>query len=545
MVSPIIKGIVAAASLAAQALLRPKPSVRSPNVPLQQSSYGVMLPIIMGTTRSSGNIIWATRAIQLKDRIGEAKGSNRDQYFVDFAVDLGKSRVERINRIWADGEIIYDQTGGSDAVIKEDLAFRLLSGDPDQEPDPLIVLDVDARLGEGSTPAYRGKSIVVFETFLIQDFANRIPNLNFEIVADQEISVVTIPSVDVSIGATIAVSAGDDNPFPDWDRGLIYFFSEGADRFYVFSIFSLQVVRQFDATLSLIPPSATWAVNPATGNLVGAVSAGGTTRNIATINSVTGEITDISPFDLGSFERDVVACHNPNAAGLVKTIYAGLHVLTIGAFPNRYDICFFDESEGTYELITTTGDLPTLGLQMSQITASAVGTSYAAIVRSEDNEIDLYGIGLSSDVIEINALSTFTFEEPPFEQVIHFGILDTLNVSEFAGASFDFDFPRIAVDTESLDVILVVSVDGTWQAARIQASGAIVWRRAVPFPPQIKAFSHARVIGGQIGWMSDNQRMILLDVSTGEFRDGFDGEDTIPTIPVVGLGQGGNTNNGI
>ena len=48
----------------------------------------------------------------------------------------------------------------------------------DQDADPLI----EAKQGDGNTPAYRGVAYVVFERFALADYGNRIPQFQFEVL---------------------------------------------------------------------------------------------------------------------------------------------------------------------------------------------------------------------------------------------------------------------------------------------------------------------------------------------------------------------------
>ena len=56
--------------------------------------------------------------------------------------------------------------------------MRVYSGSETQEPDPLI----EAKQGTGNAPAYRGTAYVVFERFAADNYGNRIPQLQFEVL---------------------------------------------------------------------------------------------------------------------------------------------------------------------------------------------------------------------------------------------------------------------------------------------------------------------------------------------------------------------------
>jgi hypothetical protein len=69
----------------------------------------------------------------------------------------------------------------ADGQLLLPMVMRLHHGSEDQMVDPLIA----AAEGEGQAPAYRGMAYAVFEDLALGEFGNRIPNLTFEIVADE------------------------------------------------------------------------------------------------------------------------------------------------------------------------------------------------------------------------------------------------------------------------------------------------------------------------------------------------------------------------
>jgi hypothetical protein len=58
------------------------------------------------------------------------------------------------------------------------LDMRIYRGTATQLPDPLI----EAKQGTGRAPAWRGLAYVVFERLPLDDFGNRIPAFQFEVV---------------------------------------------------------------------------------------------------------------------------------------------------------------------------------------------------------------------------------------------------------------------------------------------------------------------------------------------------------------------------
>lgn len=147
---------------------------------LQSSLYGRSIPIIFGSMRLAGNVIWARTLKELQTTSttragGKGGGGGRASstsvsysYYATIAVAICEGEITRINRIWADAKLLNLSQG----------TYRIYKGTETQLPDPLI----ESFQGVGQTPAYRGMAYVVVEDFPIGDFGNRIPNFTFEVV---------------------------------------------------------------------------------------------------------------------------------------------------------------------------------------------------------------------------------------------------------------------------------------------------------------------------------------------------------------------------
>lgn len=147
---------------------------------VQSSVYGAAIPIPYGTTRLAGNVIWATDLVEKSKTQSGGKGGGGGSvttytYFANVAISIGEP-IAGVRRIWADSELVYDQSETSTTTTNKNI--RIYTGSETQLPDPLI----EATEGVGSTPAYRGQAYVVFEMFALQKYGNRIPNFSFEVV---------------------------------------------------------------------------------------------------------------------------------------------------------------------------------------------------------------------------------------------------------------------------------------------------------------------------------------------------------------------------
>lgn len=80
--------------------------------------------------------------------------------------------VDRWNETMA-----FDGNGvGSGTIQAGSSLFAVYPGNDTQDPDPTIEADIDAQYGAGSTPAYRGHSLIVEKTFDLSRWGGIVPN---------------------------------------------------------------------------------------------------------------------------------------------------------------------------------------------------------------------------------------------------------------------------------------------------------------------------------------------------------------------------------
>ncbi|MCF8484800.1 MAG: glycoside hydrolase TIM-barrel-like domain-containing protein [Rhodobacteraceae bacterium] len=140
---------------------------------LMGASEGAPVSKVWGRMRVPGQVIWASPYLESQSSSGGGKGAPRPRtvqfsYSVSLAVALCAGEILGIGRIWADGTEIAPNT----------LDLRLYKGTEDQLPDPAIEADV----GFGRAPAYRGCAYVVLENLDLSAFGNRVPQLSFEVL---------------------------------------------------------------------------------------------------------------------------------------------------------------------------------------------------------------------------------------------------------------------------------------------------------------------------------------------------------------------------
>jgi hypothetical protein len=139
---------------------------------LMGASEGAAIPLIWGSARVAGQVIWATQfqeTVTTRGGKGAPQPKVRDYgYTVSVAIALCEGEISRVGRIWADGL----------EIEKDQLSLRVYVGSETQLPDPKIA----AVEGQAAAPAYRGLAYVVIEDLDLSRFGNRVPQFNFEVM---------------------------------------------------------------------------------------------------------------------------------------------------------------------------------------------------------------------------------------------------------------------------------------------------------------------------------------------------------------------------
>ena len=178
-----------------------------------KSSYGAGIPRIYGSVRVAGNLFWSTsiRESVTTERSGGGKGGGGGGaatetttyiYNGTFAVLLGEGEIAGIKRIWLNSKLVYNISPDADTdTYNSSINFankiRIYTGTESQGQDSLIA----ATQGADNTPAYRGRSYIVFDDIPLADRGNRLPTVSVEVVQNGYFSGGRLYSVPTNIGA--------------------------------------------------------------------------------------------------------------------------------------------------------------------------------------------------------------------------------------------------------------------------------------------------------------------------------------------------------
>lgn len=140
---------------------------------LMSSGLGGALPMVWGSVRVGGQVIWASPYAEHASTSGGGKGAPSPRvtsysYSVSLAVALCEGEILGVGRVWADGEELDLST----------VTMRVYPGSEAQEADAKIA----AVEGADQAPAYRGTAYVLFEDLALEPFGNRVPQFTFEVM---------------------------------------------------------------------------------------------------------------------------------------------------------------------------------------------------------------------------------------------------------------------------------------------------------------------------------------------------------------------------
>ncbi len=149
------------------------------------ADYGTPVNYFYGVRRFDGlSCIWTEPLREVKRRRKTKGGKfNEYTYFGTFAIMVADQPCDRILEILFDRNVVYDVTGegpisaiGSGDSITN--YMRIYLGAEDQEPDPRMQATIEAALGAGFCPAYRGCTYIVFEDLPLEKIGNRLPQVS-------------------------------------------------------------------------------------------------------------------------------------------------------------------------------------------------------------------------------------------------------------------------------------------------------------------------------------------------------------------------------
>lgn len=209
----LVTGILMAANMALT-MTRKIEGPRLDDLKFTSGDYGAAIPLVWGKRRLQTPIFWAEDLREVKQQRKTKGGKfNEYTYFGTWAVALADHEIAGVTRIWFDTHLVFDLTGvgpvtpfdftgsedgggklgntaGDGAGFSAD-NMAIYYGTEAQGVDPRMEATVEAAQGEGSCPAYKGLSYIVFKDVPLEKLGNRIPQVAVEVATSTSGSIPT------------------------------------------------------------------------------------------------------------------------------------------------------------------------------------------------------------------------------------------------------------------------------------------------------------------------------------------------------------------
>lgn len=514
------------------------------------SAYGRMLPIVFGSDKLDGNVIWASPS---KDSFLAAGDELLSYKTLSFALALCEGVINGVIRMWIDGVLVLDNSANVnlDGTIKPNADGFVLGAtidltDPDsplQSLDPTqrqtnitvfngaetqvpegIIVDVE---GPENTPAYRGVAYVLFENWVTAD--NRIPSIEVEVSANVTNLWPRLYTdmVDTKFN-TVERSVLHYDPF--FDRVMINgrHTGTGDEGLVIFDGNSLK-----ESTQQVYPDSNQWdnfgttlagfafvthstgnqgtlrILNPFTGGVAASLGPGG---------GITGHSMTTG---FGVMQPSSIAFSAFDTKGLLIDVFAGISLTS--------------KSIG----LATIGKTGQITMQyVANDLLPAINTVCRPIIIDDAHAVlqPTFSDGFASRGIHIFGISTATNEGTslkPWRLTIDGGgaklatplyaAYPVIPVEQFGGTGFSHQVRQMLVDADGTLVFFVSPAAASGRQTRIVKwspfTGAVVWSTAVsPLPVSIQSDLGGVwgiLTGDKYAWIDTNGQILQVDLKTG------------------------------
>jgi hypothetical protein len=151
------------------------------------SAYGNTRPLIYGSYRVGGEIIWSTDLVEHAHKEEAGKGGGGGSYTtytytVSFGMALCEGPITGVRKVWFNSELVYsvaDDASFAELKASNDKAagFKVYVGSETQTADPTYQTVV----GAANAPAYRGTAYIVWKDLDVTKYGG-IPAVTVEVV---------------------------------------------------------------------------------------------------------------------------------------------------------------------------------------------------------------------------------------------------------------------------------------------------------------------------------------------------------------------------
>ncbi len=397
--------------------LDPAQGPRLSDLKAQISSYGGAINRVWGRMRVGGNVIWASDLIETEkvDEVGGKGGPSQEVvtylYSINAAVAICAGPIAGVRRIWADAELVYDMSDlanveASQASYDFGQYFTLYPGNTTQLPDPTL----EAALGVGNVPAYRGTAYIVFNNLPLERYGNRFPNFEFEVVSAGAASAGARVG-DIAIAPQYHEDSAGNGIIPIImpGRGVVRVANSSDNLVRVYSLAG--TFSQLDGrnTIEKLWPVVT-QINTTRGGyglaagakLMGRIRSGSTVRGVLRVDAISGAGFDCMPLLQQPWLTSMVPCCD-------QRVFVAFSSATQSGVPTAWDLI---EWTGSGVAVIRSGSVPAGVAQFvdnrvfgSTGAFGGDGTGYQASCMESDRQTFWIGESAGDKSVEVMSLA--------------------------------------------------------------------------------------------------------------------------------------------
>lgn len=514
------------------------------------SAYGGILPIVFGSDKLNGNVIWASPVVD-KTLIVEKEVVLYKT--VSFALAVCEGVINGMLRMWVGERLIVDNRAKVDeeGVIQPDadgfvIGFTVDLTDPESplrslsETERTTTVSVfsgsETQIPEGvlvdeegydNTPAYRGVAYILFENFLVAD--SSVPTVAAEISANvstlwprqyADLVATTFNTVDRKalhydilydrvfyIGSHTGTAAQgivivDGNTMVESAQQPYVASNQWSNLHNTMSGFLVNTMADNNQGIVRV-------LNPFTGTQMSSIGPGG---GISSHSLTTG---------FGVLGLGCTLCSGFDDKGFLTDVFVGIHA-------SAASIGFASISKaGQIKMESVlNGVLPAAGSVCGAVVISDAHAEGAPLFYGGYASRGVHIFGIATASTELTSLKPWrvtisglnaTLAAPQYEA------FDPISLDLFAGTGMSHSVRFMMVDADGCLVFFVIPAANSGRGTRIVKwspwSGKLVWNTPVtPLPASAQSISGgewAELTGDKYAWIDGNGQILQVDLKKG------------------------------
>lgn len=543
-----------------------------------EAGYGGAIPIVFGSDKIAGNIIWAstvtTHTVLVNDQ-------NISFSSVNFALGLCEGEIQGILRIWMGDRLIFDnkmsttgntpdtRNGAVDSTVVDitepgspltglpnsdrQTRITVYNGSETQTP-PKLMTDAD---GYSNTPGYRGLAYILFENFITA--GTDIPSLTVETSSN---TTVFYPRLESTIPAGSLTDIEDESIVINPVFKQVHVFADngavptlrGLVTYNANTLAGVSNVVYDLSTLNIPSLGSNWRNSVVTNSGIYVLQGGTGNPGVQiSINAVAGAIIDslgpgpaftidetgfpatLMDMHAFSFKIDANAPYQ-DAVAICDNWSESIGIIYVGDFGELTMGPYLDQGV-TYENVKICW-MPILDVNYANYPTFVDGEdtlgNFFFYIGNDDAETTEFSVGRVELGPALDVGDEDIFGQFKLTQTVHTA---KISFEEFNGTGLAHSIQDIIANpTDATLIVCVNSTFGDWVFKYNPYTDTVVWKTQVTLPLEMGPSHDAVLTNQEWAWIANNT-LYSLDLKTGQIRtvvddivsdQGLQGQATMP-----------------